>query len=339
MHRRPRTSNERGVVLIWMAFMLIVFLMFTALGVDGAKLAATRTQLHNAADAAALAGASAIDSTTGTLVQDIATARALAAAARNEAFLDAPDAVLAEDLEITFPEPTVIQVVAKRVDDRRVWAHVAQVIGRGRNEMQALAQARVMPASGICERLVPMGAIPPAGEDFVTDCSREYELKVGSQGNYNGNFLLLRFPDCFQGPCGDMNGPGANTMGCLVENGYSCCIEEGEVIDTQPGNDTGPFKDGLNDRFDLDTDRTEDICYEDYRGNGQRVVFVPRITPPGNGMSQVTVTGFTAFFLKRRVTGGGLNCEVHAQFVYDIAPGTSGDSNDEGTLFTIRLVK
>jgi uncharacterized membrane protein len=69
--RRPR--NERGVVFLWVALFLTLILGFVALSIDIAKLMTARSQLQNAADAAALAGASAIDPATGAIVG--ATAR------------------------------------------------------------------------------------------------------------------------------------------------------------------------------------------------------------------------------------------------------------------------
>jgi len=57
-----------------------VLIGFGSLSVDVAKLATTRTQLQNAADAAALAGASALDPATGVIQQATAIARAQTAA-------------------------------------------------------------------------------------------------------------------------------------------------------------------------------------------------------------------------------------------------------------------
>ena len=64
--RKP-LRNQKGVVLIWMATLILAILAFVSLSIDVAKLLATRTQLQNAADAAALAGASALDESTGYL--------------------------------------------------------------------------------------------------------------------------------------------------------------------------------------------------------------------------------------------------------------------------------
>ncbi len=342
MLRRPRTAaNERGVVLIWMAFMMIVFLMFVALSVDASKMAATRTQLQNVADAAALAGAAQIDSITGVIIEDRAIAVAQAVAAQNKAFLHGSEAMIPADLDIEVIDGNTVEVIANRRGDREVWAHIAQVINQSRNEMGAIARAKVEPTFRQCEDLVPMAAVPPTVGDFQTGCEYQYTLKQPAQGGETGNFLLLTFPDCNEGACAGMNETGANTMRCLVEHGYSCCIEAGQWIDVEPGAEVGPLRFGLNDRFDADTDRREDICYETYNGNGQRVINVPKTTMTGQGRSdQVQVLGFTAFFLRRRVQQGGQNSVVEAQFLYDVVPGSGGGDGDiPGTAFSIRLVK
>src|SRR6266480_2165281 len=83
-------SRERGVVIIWIAFFMITMLGFVALGIDVAKVMATRTELQNAADAAALAGASAVDVNSATIAQNTAVARAQSTALENKAFVNEP---------------------------------------------------------------------------------------------------------------------------------------------------------------------------------------------------------------------------------------------------------
>ena len=58
MRRRTRdTQQQRGTVLVWFALFLLTLVGLISLGVDVAKLMGARTQLQNAADAAALAAA------------------------------------------------------------------------------------------------------------------------------------------------------------------------------------------------------------------------------------------------------------------------------------------
>jgi Flp pilus assembly protein TadG len=331
--------NERGVVIIWTAFFMLMMLGFVALGIDVAKVMATRTELQNAADAAALAGASALDLTTGQIRPDSATMRAQWTSAQNKAFVDAPVSVtlLAGDVQVNSVDNTVKVTVRRNpATDGSMITHVAQVLGIKNVEINATATAKAERTCQQCERLVPLGAIPPGGAaGFTVGCATTYTLLEGQGDAVNGNYKALSFPDCNEGDCGAQGSTGASTLGCLIEHGYACCIGVGDLVLTKPGQNAGQVRSGLQARWDRDTDRTPDICYSAYRGNGSRVVNVPVVLWLGNGRTDVRVVGFSAFFLKRRPTGSGQ--PVYAEFVYDVVPGTGGNCNS--TAFTIRLIE
>jgi len=340
--RRTQQSQrhpERGVVIIWTAFFLMVMLGFVAVGIDVAKLMATRTQLQNAADAAALAGASALDMTTGKVFPDTARMRAQAVAALNKAFVDGPTAISLASADVTFPATNQVKVTVRRDANSggSMITHVAQVIGVKSLDMSATAVAKAESVSSVCEKLVPMGAIEPPAGGFKTGCANVYNLKVGD--GTQGNFQLLDFPDCAEGPCAGMNG-GSAEIRCEVANGYSCCIDIGQMVQTMPGNKVGPFKQGLNDRWDGDTDKRENICYTDYRGNGNRIVNVPLFTTwDPNGKKPVRVEGFAAFFLQKKPSSNG-GQTLTGQFLYNVVPGTGGKGGAaSSTLYSLRLIQ
>ena len=79
-------GNERGVLIIWLALFLLTMIGFVSIGVDLAKLSTTQAQLQTAADAAALAAASAIDSNTGKIIHDEAVLRAQTTGGLNKAY-------------------------------------------------------------------------------------------------------------------------------------------------------------------------------------------------------------------------------------------------------------
>jgi hypothetical protein len=341
-NRKP--NRERGAVMIWVALFMMVMLGFVAIGVDAAKLAATRTQLQNAADAAALAGASSIDFETGILNPDSATVYAQFTGLQNEAFVNDPQPVqvLASDV-IVDPAARTATVTVRRdgTIGQRMATHIAQVLGITAIDMHADATAKAEPVDAVCEGLLPMAPVEPPVTGFQTGCANEYDLKVGSGQSQQGNFQLLDYDDCDEGPCADVGGGGAEIR-CLTENGYGCCIslnQEWDEQTTQPGNKVGPFRQGMQARWDRDTDRRENICYSQYGGNGERVVFVPGVQSfDVNGKKKVRITGFYAFFLKRRPTGGGQQTLV-GEFLNAIVPGVPGAGGTNGTLFTIRLVE
>jgi hypothetical protein len=215
----------------------------------------------------------------------------------------------------------------------------AQVIGLGNIAVSAAATAKVEPSSGICEGLVPMAPVENPSAPFQTGCSNTYELKLGSGESQQGNCQLLAFPDCEEGECAQ--GGGAADVRCLVANGYGCCINIGDMVMTQPGNKVGPFAQGLADRWARDTDTREGICFEEYKGNRQRVVLVPIVRSfDVNGKKPVEITGFSAFFLRSKPSSGGAQT-LTGEFLYAVAPGSGGTVSGGGTstLFSIRLVQ
>src|SRR5438874_10209391 len=95
---RPR--RDRGIIIIWVALFMLLVLFFIALGVDLAKLMTARSQLQNAADSAALAGASVIDPTTGFIVGATAVQRAQQTGALNKAFIDTAQPVIVDAADV-----------------------------------------------------------------------------------------------------------------------------------------------------------------------------------------------------------------------------------------------
>ena len=344
-------GRERGVVIIWLALFLLVLLGFGSLSVDMAKLATTRTQLQNAADAAALAGASALDPATGIIQPALAVARAQAAAASNKAFIKGPQPVLLAAADVTFPTPTRVRVKVRREGDESVITTLAQVLGVKRLAVSAVATAKVDTTGTALCGIVPLG-VSPDDKAFEVGCNNVYTLKVGSAGGgkkgggrqkggtgNEGQYGALNFPQCLdRGPCAGMPSTGANTYRCLMTNGYCCPLEIGDVLNTESGNMAGPTSQALDARFDADVVQTENICYSEYLsrgGNGSRVVLVP-ITDPVWGQARVTLRGFASFFLRNRVSGGG--GDVRGEFLYRVIPGTGGGSGNGAVSFSIRLV-
>ncbi len=337
---RQDGRRERGAVIIWSALFLVFLLGFVALGIDVSKLMATRTQLQNAADAAALAGASAINFTTGVVDPDTALVRAMATASANRAFVNTPEPIMLLAADVVFPATNQVQVTVRRdaASGGSMVTHIAQVLGITSLDVKATAVAKAESVSSVCEKIVPMGATFPPGGPFLTGCANTYNLKVGAHANQQGNFQLLDFPNCDEGPCAGIQGGGAEIR-CEVAQGYSCCISIGQMVPTMPGNKVGPFGQGLSDRWSRDNDQRENICYENYTGNGQRIVIVPIVDSfDVNGKKPVKVIGFSAFFLQSKPSGGGQQT-LKGQFLHQVVPGTGGPGAQGNALFALRLIQ
>lgn len=161
----------------------------------------------------------------------------------------------------------------------------------------ALVAPSLAPAqSQVCSGLLPMAVIPASPGGFTTGCF-ESTLKAPGGSGAAGNYARLDFPLCDAGTCAGIPPNTSVGLRCVMANGYDCCVQVGEVLTSEPGNASGPLLQGLQGRWDQDTDQRPGICFTDYVGNGQRVLSVPITTPVGNGRTDVTVLGFAVAFL------------------------------------------
>jgi Flp pilus assembly protein TadG len=318
--------GQEGIAIIYVAVFLLVSLWFVSLAIDVGKLMAAKTELQAAADAAALAGVSAINPDTGIVDQDVARTRAAATAGANKALEGVKTPVVIDPVgDVEFPTAQQVKVTVHRTEatGNPVILHFAQTLGIPHMDVQANATAEAQTLSSVCEGVAPFAPQqPPAGVPFSTDCNAVYNLKVGNGGAQQGNFQLLDFPDCNED---DFNGSGAAAIRYYTINGYDCCLDIGEeFVWTEPGNKVGPFRQALQTRWDMDTDRTHS-CYQDYTGNDSRVFITPIIESfDVNGNKMVRINGFAAFFLKARPVG---NQDVPGQFIKFVAPGNPGVAN------------
>jgi putative Flp pilus-assembly TadE/G-like protein len=336
-----QTKRERGIAVLFVALFLMVALWFVSLAVDVGKVMAARTELQAAADAAALAGASAIDPVTGVIDQDLAKARAAAAASLNKAYQATETSIVINpEVDVEFPQPDRVKVTVRResATGNPVMLHFAQTLGLPSIGVRADATAEAQELNSICEGMVPFAPTNPPGDvGFFTDCDSSYTLKVGAGNSSQGNFQLLDYPDCNED---DFDGSGGAAVRYYTEFGYQCCINLGSTfVLTEPGNKVGPLQQGIQARWDADTDHTSH-CYSDYNGNGKRVFLTPIIeTFDVNGKKMVRIVNFAAFFLTYRPQGSMAQQGVKGQFIQYVAPGeASGPPADTG-LYGLHLVE
>jgi Flp pilus assembly protein TadG len=333
LHRSESSHGQKGVTLIWMAFFLIVLLMFIALGVDMAKLMVTRSQLQNAADAAALAGASAFKDKTGTEAATLATTMAQAAALSNKAYQGTATNVILDAADVSVDTDSQTVAVTVRRDSSAgtpMLVSFLQVVGVKSLNVRARATAK---ANGGCN-LWPVAGRPDPGPEFQVGCI-EYVLKYGSGSGTQGSYgpLDLTGLDC-KNPYGCV-GAGGAAYRCYLDHGFSCCIDSGTCIPSENGNMTGPTVDGITARFAADTDQRQGVCYFDpvapYHGNDSRVVTVP-ITGPLVGKCY-TVKHYGRFFLTR-IPGKGNKDLIYANYL-----GRADDTGSASGSFHVYLIK
>jgi hypothetical protein len=330
---------------MYVAVFLVSSLWLVSLAVDMGKLMTTKTELQRAADAAALAGASAIDKENGgNIITAQARIRAAAAAAANTALREKSESVVIDpNNDIDFPaggHTIHVRVHRDAGSGNPMTTIFARTLGITALDVKADAQAKVIPLTKVCKGLVPFSAVGVPG-DFSTACGSSYTLETDPHASNGGNFQLLDFPDCNDGNCDDApNGNGGAKIKWFIENGYCCCVEIGTTfVDTKPGGTVGPVRQGLTTRWNADSDRRPNICYKDYIGNGSRVLPVPLVATfqDLNGRTNATITGFAAFFMLKKPSNGSKL--VEGQFIDYIVPGTGGGNVPPNALFSIRLVE
>jgi Putative Flp pilus-assembly TadE/G-like len=291
-----------------------------------------RTQLQNAADAAALAGASAIDTRTGVILPDSALARAQAISMLNLALIKDSQPVVLDAGDVQVLGGNRVRVTVRREGANAVVTEFARVFGIASLEMNADATAIVEPTQTATCGVVPLAAIP-TGTPFLPGCEQSYALKTPGGAGANGNYNALQIPPCGQGEC--LNN-GASGFKCMLQHGSCCPIAIGQQLQTQTGNMSGPTTSAIKYRFDNDVDSREGICHSSYTGNGQRVVLVPITTPIGNGTNWVTVTGFASFFISTIPDNGNDNL-ITGEFLDLVVPGIGGPSAPGAAAYSLRL--
>jgi len=199
-----------------------------------------------------------------------------------------------------------------------------RIVGVGTHDVSAFAVAGHSPPINLtCDGLLPLSPAPLRNASGGVDpyqVGQTYILRfAGGNDAINigsGNFLVLDFSPLVGG------NNGAALVHDLLQGGAAGCIGVGDVFCSKPGVSSGPVQQGLNDRFDSDTDTREGITHSSYTGNGRRILPVPLVseTPPpvytaiGNGRDcPLYIYDIDCFFMQSRVSNG--NVDVTGEFV------------------------
>ncbi|MDI6869857.1 MAG: pilus assembly protein TadG-related protein [Bacillota bacterium] len=305
--RRPRRS-EGGQVLVLTALALVGLLGFTALVVDVGLLYLGRARCLNAAEAATTAGVQF-------LPFDPARARAAALQyVRDNGF--APEqAVVSITESNTRIDVTVQQDTA---------LFFARVLGFNTAPVGGTAAARVAALTSL-RGSVPLGV---EKQSFVYGATYYLKNSPGYGGSYKGNFGCLA-----------LGGRGAQNYEENLLQGYDGELQIGDVVETEPGNMSGPTSRGINERIRQDPTGT----YEHHDPASPRIIKVPVVEwSGGSGRSTARVVGFAAFWLEG-VGGEGNENYVTGRFMQLLTrEGTAGSGDDSSYdygLYTYWLIK
>lgn len=340
LRRRDKRNNERGSVLAASALGMLSVLLATGLAIDISRFYSAQAELQNAADAAALAGVSALDSRAAGITE--ATNRAVQAMNKYDfnktgISFSRANVLFAINLDGSYVSeasaqgsPHDIRFVKVTTSASPVGvSFAAAVLGSSKNLSATATAGYSVPINVYCNWL-PVSVI-------------DYGLPLTP-----GNTYTFRADNQQQVSAGNMQilaaaGPGGSDVRVGLASGVDLCAEAGATygVDTKPGANTGPVKQGVNTRFDdyqtsavnptnqpPDTNIKENITYTQYRDGspslapshtgvpGRRVVIIPivKASEYDQGRNTVRFNRFGQFFLQSKVDGNG---NLTAEYIND----------------------
>ena len=326
-------KNERGAVLFIVAAGMVVFLLFAGLAIDLSMLHNVKTDLQNATDASALAGSTQLNGTADGINRAVTEAVGIG---NKYHFNTTPVALTGGDVSFSVSRdsgyvpqgaaaanPANIRFV--RVEARKTMdLAFMKIVGTSTQDVSAYAVAgQSAPLNVVCDGLLPLAPAPLKNSSGGYDpyvIGQVYTLRFAG-GNDDitvgsGNFLVLDFSPLVGG------NSGAALVHDLIAGGSAGCIGIGDAYCSKPGVSSGPVRQGLNDRFDTDTDTREGISFGTYMGNRRRVLPLPMasrtpppiFTPIDNGRDcPLYIFDVTCFFLRDRIANG--NVDVTGEFI------------------------
>ena len=334
-------KGERGSVLAISAVGMLAFLLATGLAVDISHFYLVKSELQNAADAAALAGASALNGDDGGIKRaaDFAI-QELNKYEFNKEKVTIPrsNVTFSRNLNGTYVPESSAKTDARNIRFVRVelppsavpTTFAAPVLGPSRNITAAATAGMSVPINRFCD-YIPVTAIDSDPVHFTP--GQTYTIRRPPGGAVTpGNYQILAIDD--PGGADDRYGLG---------RGVRNCVTAGNYVQTKPGVTSGAVRQGINTRFGEygggldpaeyppDENVQENITYEQYLNSQQaldagaspstgtyqapthgtptrnrRVVLVPLVKESefNSGRDSVQINRFAAFFLRTKVDGG-----------------------------------
>ena len=263
---------QKGAVGIYVSFVSVIMIGFGALVVDAGRVYTLQTELQNAADAAALAGAAELDRTPTAITR--ATAAAKTAFVNNvQTFASGGESIVIQDANIHFlsslppnddtpipvssvtTDPTAARFIELTPAVREVDYLLAPVLnaffggpGSDLRKGQASASAVAGLECVVCE-VPPLMICNPGeangniGAPFLPAVGQLVKLKLGGgTGTWTpGNFGLLD-------PPGNSQGTAALTEALANSNPKGCYST---FVDLRTGAASNPVSKAFNTRFDM----------------------------------------------------------------------------------------
>ena len=273
-------KGERGSILALSALGMLSVILAVGLGVDISHFYLAKTELQNAADASALAAASAINSNPSGIIEG--TTRAVKAMNSYEfnntnvqfprsnvlwaVNLDGP--YMSEADAATAAQAPTIRFVKVTTPDSPVGvSFAAMVLGSSRNLSANATAGLSVPLNLYCD-FIPLSVLIDNDTTKLVQ-GQTYTIRANTGGSPSpGDYQILA-----------VAGPGGADVGYGIGAGVDACAKPGDVyaVDTKPGLTAGKVRTGINSRFDdyggsqldpvndpPDTNIKEGITWDDY---------------------------------------------------------------------------
>ena len=328
-------KGQRGSVLAVSALGMLALILATGLCVDISHFYVVKAELQNAADASALAGATALNSSPAGITE--AGNRAVDVM-NNYEFNKTGVTITRDDVKyaVNYNGPYMDEATAltSAANVRFVSVDIppkavgvvfsASAIGKSSVDLTQKATAGMsVPPNVFCE-WIPLSVIDDKANPMLP--GQTYTIRDAPGSSVSpGNYMILA-----------PTGRGGSSAREDIAHGVNECAEPGQAytVSTKPGVSAGPVRQGMNTRFDdysagmdasefpPDVNVKEGITWEQYRNatpgstNWQeprhpgmamrRVVLIPMVALNefDNGRDTVTFYKFAAFFLRSKVRGG-----------------------------------
>jgi len=351
-----RRRGERGVALVIVTVGMSCMLLAVGLGIDISHSYMIRTELQHAADAAALAGASALNSSAAGV--RAAVSRAIVSMNKcefNQQPVTVPTANVTFGLNLddaNFMSQASAEANAANIRFIRIKTAPAPVsiylarlvIGGTMNITATSTAGQSLPLNVIC------GYLPVSVIDYNQPIvpGGVYIFRAApSSGVSGGDYQILAAAS--NGGQSIEFGLAAGVNGCAKAN-------QTYALDTATGEKAGPVRKGLNARFDdyqgsqlsptddpPDTNVKNNITYIQYRDSlstqapthpgvpGRRIVIIPIIKIADFDLVNHTVkfNRFGVFFLRSKV-GNGTGGDLEAEYITDRITVGQGDYDPNG---------
>lgn len=335
--------GERGSILAASALGMLSFILAVGLGVDISHLYLAKNELQNAADSAALAGASGLDFRPGGIAR--ATFRAKEKMnsyqfQNTKVAFEATNVRFAKNLS-DFDNGTDMNQVSASSDANAPLIKFVKVITPQSPVNMAfvsmvLGNSLNLTAEAVAGLSVPLNVFTGYLPAFVVDNDDVSLIKPGQLYTFRGDPQGSVSPGNYQLLNIDGSGGASDRTG--LASGVKNIVGPGGYVETKPGVTAGAVRQGVNTRFDdysggldpvlypPDTNIKEGIIHDDYGTDievpshdgvfGRRVVLIPivKVSQLGSGQSTVQIDHFGAFFLRSKVSGGNGDA-IQAEYI------------------------